>query len=246
VLTVQGLTRRYGDFVAVDDIDLEVRPGEILAFLGSNGAGKTTTIKMIVGLLRPTSGHVEVRGQDVWKSGSTARRTLGYVPDVPLLHEGLTARQFLWLIGGLYELPHAIVRARTEELLRFLAMEPHADGLIREFSLGMKRKMAIAAALIHSPELLLLDEVTNGLDPRAARDIKDYIAETARRGTGVLLTTHILDVAEEIADRIAIIDRGRIRALGTLQQLREQLGLPDGRLEEIFLRVTGNQAAVER
>ncbi|MCL4423973.1 MAG: ABC transporter ATP-binding protein [Firmicutes bacterium] len=235
-----GLEKRYGNFTAVQGINLTVRPGEVLAFLGSNGAGKTTTIKMMVGLLRPSGGQVWIAGHDVWAEGPAARRLLGYVPDVPILHEGLTAREFLWLVAGLYELPVPEGRRRTEELLAFLQLERWGDHLIRNFSLGMKRKMAIAAALVHRPQVLLLDEVTNGLDPRAAREIKDFITATAQEGTAVFLTTHILEVAQELAHRIAIIERGQLRAVGTLEELRQQAERPEAGLEEVFLALTGD------
>lgn len=169
------------------------------------------------------------------------RRLLGYVPDVPLLHESLTAREFLWLMAGLYGLPEAEGRRRAEELLAQVGLERWGDYQIRSFSLGMKRKMAIAAALVHRPRVLLLDEVTNGLDPRAGREVKDFIARAAREGAAVLLTTHILEVAEELAHRIAIIHEGEIRAVGDLAELRAAAGLPEAGLEEIFLALTANR-----
>jgi len=169
------------------------------------------------------------------------RRLLGYVPDVPLLHESLTAREFLWLMAGLYGLPEAEGRRRAEELLAQVGLERWGDHQIRSFSLGMKRKMAIAAALVHRPRVLLLDEVTNGLDPRAGREVKDFIARAAREGAAVLLTTHILEVAEELAHRIAIIHEGEIRAVGDLAELRAAAGLPEAGLEEIFLALTANR-----
>ena len=237
-IRLEGLTRRFGDFTAVGSISLTVAPGEVLAFLGSNGAGKTTTIKMLTGLLRPTAGSAFLGGRDVWRDGRAARRVMGYVPDVPILHEGLTARQFLRMVAGLYELPASEGRDRMEELLGFLGLEREADLLIRSFSLGMKRKMAIAAALVHRPRVLLLDEPTNGLDPRSARDIKDFIAGAARSGAAVFLTTHMLDVAQELAHRIAIIDRGELRALGTLGEIQAAVGRPGANLEELFLALT--------
>ncbi len=244
-IRLEGLVRRYGDFTAVDGLDLIVRPGEVLAFLGSNGAGKTTTIKMMTGLLRPSEGRVLILGRDLWAEGGEVRRLVGYVPDVPLLYDALTAREFLWLMAGLYGLDDTTGRQRADELLALVKLERHADQQIRSFSLGMKRKMAIAAALVHRPRVLLLDEVTNGLDPRAAREVKDFIGRAACDGVAVFLTTHILDVAEELAHRIAVIDGGRIRALGTLAELRRQTGLPDATLEQLFLALTGGAVAEE-
>jgi ABC-2 type transport system ATP-binding protein len=241
-LRLDGLRKCYDDFTAVAGLHLSVAPGEVLAFLGANGAGKTTTIRMMTGLLRPTAGRVFIGGHDLWTDGTAARRLVGYVPDVPLLYEGLTAREFLWLMAGLHGLPRPEGRRRADVLLALLQLERWGDHLLRTFSLGMKRKMAIAAALVHRPRVLLLDEVTNGLDPRAAREIKDLIAASAREGTAVFLTTHLLDVVQELAHRIAVIDRGELRALGTVDELRRQVGRPEAGLEELFLTLTGSPA----
>jgi ABC-2 type transport system ATP-binding protein len=241
-IRLEGLSRRFGDFAVVKSVSLSVAPGEVLAFLGSNGAGKTTTIRMMTGLLRPTGGRVYIGGRDVWAEGPAARRLFGYVPDVPLLYEGLTAREFLWLVAGLYDIPRDEGRRRAEELLSLLKMAQWRDQLLRNFSLGMKRKMAIAAALVHRPQVLLLDEVTNGLDPRATREVKDFISASARAGTAVFLTTHLLDVAQELAQRIAVIHRGELRALGTLGELRTLTGRPEAGLEELFLTLTEERA----
>lgn len=238
-VVLDGLSKRFGSFEAVRSLHLQVAPGEVVAFLGTNGAGKTTTMRMMTGLLRPSAGRVLVDGHDVWLEGAAARRLIGYVPDVPLLYDGLTAREFLWLMAGLYGLPPAEGRQRTEELLTFVGLADRANELIRGFSLGMKRKLAIAAALVHRPPVLLLDEVTNGLDIRAARDIKDFISAAARQGTAVFLTTHILEVAQELAHRVAILDQGQLCAVGNLDELRSQAGLPGANLEALFLELTG-------
>lgn len=231
------LTKRFGDFTAVDRLTLRVAPGEIFAFLGSNGAGKSTTIKMLVGLLRPTSGRILICGQDPWRD-LKARRLVGYVPDSPMLYANLTAQEHLWLIGGLYDLPEGEARARARDLLQQVGLEQHADQPIRSFSLGMKRKLAIASALMHRPPILLLDEATNGLDPRAAREVKDFISDAARSGTTIFLTTHLLDVVSELAHRVAIIDQGVLKACGTLAELQRAFGRPGGSLEELFLLAT--------
>ncbi|MFO7171817.1 MAG: ABC transporter ATP-binding protein [Bacillota bacterium] len=235
------LRRRYGDFEAVRGLNLEVPPGEVFAFLGPNGAGKTTTLKMMVGLLPPTAGRVEIAGHDVWKEPRAAKRVIGYVPDTPILHELLTGREFLWFMADLYGLPRAEARARTEELLAEFGLTEAGDRLIREYSLGMKRKLAIAAALLHRPRVLLLDEVTNGLDARAAREVKDRIRAWSREGITVFLTTHILSVAEELAHRIGVIHRGRLLCVGTLTELAARAGRPGANLEEVFLTLTGDR-----
>lgn len=231
------LTKQFGGYTAVDRLSLRVAPGEIFAFLGSNGAGKSTTIKMLVGLLRPTGGRVLVCGQDPWRD-LRARRLVGYVPDSPMLYENLTAQEHLWLVGGLYDLPEQEARVRAREVLGQVGLERHADQPVRSFSLGMKRKLAIASALVHRPPVLLLDEATNGLDPRAARDVKDFIAEATHSGTTIFLTTHLLDVVGELAHRVGIIDQGVLRACGALTDLQRIYGRPNASLEEIFLLAT--------
>ena len=235
---IENLVKRYGNFEAVKGISLSVRQGEIIGFLGSNGAGKTTTIRMMTGQLRPTSGDIRIEGHSVLTDRQQALRQLGYVPDVPVLYEGLTARQMLWFVGGLYGMSREESRARGEELLETFGLLPHADRMVGTYSLGMKRKISIAAGLMHRPPILVLDEVTNGLDPKAAREVKDRIAQQADQGVTVFLTTHILDIVEELADRIAIVDRGSLLAVGTLDELREEIGNPQANVETVFLEVT--------
>ncbi len=241
---LENLTKSYNGYPAVQGLNLTVRPGEIFGFLGANGAGKTTTLKMIVGLLPPTSGRVLVMDHDVWRDPAPAKRAIGYVPDTPILHDLLTAREFLWFMADLYGMTRARGKARAEELLDMMGLTPHADRLIRDFSLGMKRKLAIATALLHRPRVLLLDEVTNGLDARAAREVKDLIRSWARAGAAVILTTHVLSVAEELSDRIGLIHRGRLIAEGTAAELARQAGIPGANLEETFLALTGDEPPV--
>ncbi|MFZ5823692.1 MAG: ABC transporter ATP-binding protein [Bacillota bacterium] len=239
-ILLEDLRKNYGDFQAVEGLNIAVQPGEIFGFLGANGAGKTTTMKMMVGLLPPTSGRVLIAGADVWQEPRKAKRLIGYVPDTPILHELLTAQEFLWFMSDLYGMTRAEGKARSAELLEFLGLGPQADKLIRDFSLGMKRKMAIATALLHRPQVLLLDEVTNGLDARAAREVKDLVKNWAKQGVAVVLTTHILSIAEELSDRIGLIHRGRLIAMGTKDQLAQLAGKPEANLEEIFLTLTGD------
>jgi ABC-2 type transport system ATP-binding protein len=245
-IRLDHLRKSYGSFEAVRGLNLEVKPGEIFAFLGANGAGKTTTMKMMVGILPPTAGRVEIMGYDVWKEPAKAKRSIGYVPDTPILHELLTAQEFLWFIADLYGLSRVEGKRRAAELIDFLGLSHAADKLIRDFSLGMKRKMAIATALLHRPPVLLLDEVTNGLDARAAREVKDLIARLAREeGTAIFLTTHILSIPEELADRIGLIHKGQLIANGTIADLQAQANRPNANLEELFLTFTGESLPEE-
>lgn len=244
-ILLESLQKDYGSFHAVQGLDLTVQPGEIFAFLGANGAGKTTTIKMMVGLLPPTAGRVAIAGHDVWRNPREAKRSIGYVPDTPILHELLTAREFLWFMSDLYGMNRQQGVSRANELLAMLDLTAASDKLIRDFSLGMKRKMAIATALLHRPPVLLLDEVTNGLDARAAREVKDMIGKWAREGAAVFLTTHILSIAEELANRIGLIHRGRLIRVGTKEELAQVAGKPGANLEEIFLTLTGNEIPAE-
>jgi ABC-2 type transport system ATP-binding protein len=241
-ILLDDLRKSYGNFEAVRGLNVTVRPGEIYSFLGANGAGKTTTMKMIVGILPPTAGRVAIMGHDVWKRPAEAKRLIGYVPDTPILHELLTGQEFLWFMSDLYGLSRSEGKQRAAQLLQFLGLTAAADKLIRDFSLGMKRKMAIATALLNRPPVLLLDEVTNGLDARAAREVKDLIVRLAKsEGTAVFLTTHILAIPEEMADRIGLIHKGVIVAEGTMAELQTVAERPGSNLEELFLHFTGEQ-----
>jgi ABC-2 type transport system ATP-binding protein len=236
-IEVQGLRKVFKDTVAVDRIDLDVRRGEIFGFLGPNGAGKTTTIKMMIGLLRPTAGTARIGGYDIEREPLAAKAVIGYVPDQPYLPDKLTAREFLLFIGGLYRIPTAQIKQRGEELLKLFDLTDHADELLGGYSHGMRQKAALAGALLHDPQVLFLDEPTVGLDPRSARLIKDILRQLAARGSTVFLTTHILEIAEQLCDRVGIIRDGRVIALGTMTELRH--GDHDRSLEDIFLSLTG-------
>jgi len=233
-LEIRGLTRRYGPVVAVDGLDLEVRRGEILGFLGPNGAGKTTTLRCTSGLLRPHAGAIRVAGHDLEQEPRRARAAMGFVPDRPFLYPRLTAREFLDLVGALYDVPGPRGRARADEILSRLDLGPERDDLIETYSLGMRQKVAVAAAVLHDPPLLLLDEPLGGLDPQSARALKDLLRERAGAGHGVLVSTHLLDVAERLCDRVAIVSHGKLRASGTLDELRRESGATT--LEDVFLQ----------
>jgi ABC-2 type transport system ATP-binding protein len=239
-LVVQSLARRFGRLEAVVDVSLAVGPGEIVGFLGANGAGKTTTLRCISGLLEPHHGRITVAGADLAGEPRVAKTRLGFVPDRPLLYDKLSAREFLAFVAALYDLPAEAAERRAESLLARLDLAPHADRTIEGYSLGMRQKTSIVAALLHSPLLVLLDEPLNGLDPPSARVLKDLLREHAAAGGGVLVSTHLLDVAERLCDRVVILRSGRVVAAGTLDALR---GGDAGRsLEDVFLELGGADA----
>lgn len=244
LIETNQLSKHYGDKVAVDEVTFSVYPGEVFGFLGPNGAGKTTTIKMIVGLLLPTSGTVKVSGYDVVEQPLQAKAANGYVPDTPNLYAKLSGREFLRFVGDLYELERGQVTRRIDELLRLFNLEEAADDTIDSYSHGMQQKTALAAALMHDPRLLILDEPTVGLDPKSARLIKDILRQMADRGAAVFLSTHILEIAERMCDRIGIINQGKLIAVGTMDELRE-LGQGETSLEDIFLNLTGGTEYAE-
>ena len=241
---MRGLVRRYGRFTAVDGLDLEVLPGEILGFLGPNGAGKTTTLRACAGLLRPDAGSVEVAGRSLAREPLAAKARLGFVPDRPFLYERLTALEFLDFVGALYDVPATETAARGRELLERLDLGDAAADLIETYSHGMRQKISVTAALLHDPPLVLLDEPLQGLDPRGARALKDLLRERAARGLGVLVSTHLLEVAERLCDRVVILHHGRKVAEGSLDELRgatASAAAPrDGpaTLEDVFLALT--------
>jgi ABC-2 type transport system ATP-binding protein len=244
LIETKNLVKRYGDKTAVRDVSFNVFGGEVFGFLGPNGAGKTTTIKMMVGLLRPTSGSVAVAGYDVQKQPLQAKAVNGYVPDSPNLYSKLSARELLGFVGDLYEMPRQKIAERIEELLRLFELGDAQDDMIDTYSHGMKQKVALAAALIHDPKVLVLDEPTVGLDPKSARLIKDMLRQMADRGAAVFLSTHILEIAERMCDRIGIIDKGNLVAAGTMEELRS-LGKGEKSLEDIFLNLTGGAEVAE-
>lgn len=244
LIETQELSKRYGEKAAVEDVSFQVQAGEIFGFLGPNGAGKTTTIKMIVGLLQPTGGVVKVAGFDVQKQPLKAKAATGYVPDEPNLYPKLTARELLRFVGDLYGLDRARVERRSEELLRLFDLVSAGDDVIDSYSHGMQQKTALAAGLLHDPKVLVLDEPTVGLDPKSARLIKDILRQIADRGAAVFLSTHILEIAERMCDRIGIINRGRLIAVGTMDELRT-MGKGETSLEDIFLDLTGGAEYAE-
>ena len=244
-IEIRNLVKKYGDKLAVNDISLDVSAGEVFGFLGPNGAGKTTTIKMIVGLLQPTSGTVKVAGYDVQVQPLQAKAASGYVPDTPNLYAKLTGRELLRFVGDLYDLDRQQMAQRTEELLRVLDLTEAGDNTIDSYSHGMQQKASLAAALMHDPKVLVLDEPTVGLDPKSARLIKDILRQMADRGAAVFLSTHILEIAERMCDRIGIIDKGKLVAVGSMDELRSLGKAGEVSLEDIFLGLTGGAEEAE-
>jgi ABC-2 type transport system ATP-binding protein len=244
VIELTHVTKRYGTKPAVDDLSLAVAAGELFAFLGPNGAGKTTTIKMLCGLLFPTSGSVRVGGFDLATQGDQARQLISYVPDQPFLYDKLTGREFLQFVADLYGMPRDRAVGRMQAVIDLFALHEFVDDLTERYSHGMRQRTVFAAALIHEPKLLITDEPTVGLDPKSIRLLKDLLRAEANRGTTVFLSTHSLDVAQELADRIGIVEHGRLIGCGTLAALRKQASV-DGSLEEVFLKLT-EEAAAER
>jgi ABC-2 type transport system ATP-binding protein len=234
------LVRTFGQKVAVNHLNLTVQVGEFFGFLGPNGAGKSTTIKMMVGLLRPTSGSVWVGGVDVWKDPLRARSLMGVLPEYLNLYERLTGREFITFAGHMYGLPGEDVRRRTEELLHVLDLAGDADKLIVDYSVGMRKKVALAAAILHRPQVLFLDEPFEGIDPVSSRVIRDILRELTQHGTTIFFSSHIMEVVERLCTRVGIINQGVLVAEGTLQELRERAsGGKDATLEDIFLNVIG-------
>jgi ABC-2 type transport system ATP-binding protein len=237
LVSVEALTKRYGDMVAVDGISFDVRAGEIFGFLGPNGAGKTTTIKMLTGLVRPTSGSARICGYDIVDRPLDAKRAIGYVPDEPNLYGKLTAYEFLRFVADVYGVDGPQTGKRIEELLDLIELADAGANLIEGYSHGMKQKVALCAALLHEPRVYFLDEPTVGLDPKSARILKDIVRQVARSGNAVFMSTHIMEIAQGLCDRVAIIDRGKIAAIGTPADLSRLQGLAT--LEDTFLHLTG-------
>jgi len=241
-IEINHLTKRFGEKIAVNDLTLHVRPGELYAFLGPNGAGKTTTIKVIAGLLRPTSGSVRVAGHDLHSDSVDARRLISYVPDQPFLYEKLSGREFLRFVGDMYGMDRAERDARISRLAERFGTTEYLDDLAESYSHGMRQRVVITAAILHDPKVLVVDEPMVGLDPRSARLVKDALREMVANDVSVFMSTHTLSIAEEVASRIGIIHRGSLVAEGTVDELRSAEDT-SARLEDIFLTITREEPA---
>jgi ABC-2 type transport system ATP-binding protein len=245
MIEVERVVKRYGSFTAVDGVDITVAPGEIHGFLGPNGAGKTTTIRMIAGLLKPTAGRIVIDGHDLARDPVPAKTSLGFIPDRPFIYEKLTAGEFLRFHGGLYGMPPLAIEKRLSEMLEMFELTRWEGELVEAFSHGMKQRLVMCAAFLHRPRAVLVDEPMVGLDPRGARLIKAVFRAMSRRGVAILMSTHTLEVAEEMCDRISIILEGKIIARGSVDELRQLAGSQDEQLTPVFLKLTGGSGLQE-
>jgi ABC-2 type transport system ATP-binding protein len=237
VIEIQNLVKKFGSKVAVDGLTLTVEPGEIFTVLGPNGAGKTTTMKVLVGLLRPTSGTARIGGFDIVESTEQAKALLAYVPDEPYLYDKLTGREFLCFVGDLYGMTRSEIKKKAAPLIDKFEMEDYLDELCEGYSHGMKQRVVVSAALLHEPKVLVIDEPTVGLDPRSARHMRDLLRSIARENnSAIFMSTHVLPVAEQLADRIGIIDNGRLLTCAAPSEINELAG--SANLEETFLKLT--------
>ncbi len=243
MIRLEQLTKLYGSFRAVDAISMHVPKGALYGFLGPNGAGKTTTLRMIAGILRPTAGTVRIGGHDISVDPISAKAKLGFIPDRPFVYDKLTGAEFLRFVAGLYGQDGQLVERRVDELLEIFELSTWKNELVESYSHGMRQKLIISSALIHRPEVIVVDEPMVGLDPRAARLLKDLFRGFTSRGGTILMSTHTLEIAEALCDRIAIIQGGKIVAHGTMAELRKQHEA--GGLEDLFMRLTGGAAAKE-
>ncbi len=239
MIEISSLSMRYGDLLALDGLDLVIPRGELFAFLGPNAAGKTTTIKLLTGLIAPTGGCAKICGHDIQKAPMEAKRRIGYVPDVAEFYDKLTPLEFMAFIAELFQVDRAAAKRRTPELMERFSLIPYARQRIENLSHGTRQRLAFASALLHEPEVVIVDEPMVGLDPKNARVVKEELKARSRAGATVFLSTHLLNVAEELADRVGIIHRGKLRALGTVGEIRAQVaGGGERSLEELFLGIT--------
>jgi ABC-2 type transport system ATP-binding protein len=237
MIELHHVSKKYGNKPAVDDLHLTIAKGELFAFLGPNGAGKTTTIKMMCGLLFPNAGKIRIAGFDLETQGQEARQRISFVPDTPYLYEKLTGREVLRFVADMYQMSEEKALARIDEMIELFNLYSFVDDLTQNYSHGMRQRTVFAAALLHEPEVLIVDEPTVGLDPHGIRLLKDVLRNETKRGATVFLSTHSLDIAQELSDRIGVINQGKLIGLGTLDQLRHRADL-NGNLEEVFLKMT--------
>jgi ABC-2 type transport system ATP-binding protein len=236
---LKEITKRYNEIIAVNNINLDIKKGEIFALLGPNGSGKSTTLKMLLGLVQPDGGSINVLGLNVQKDAVTIKQQVGYVPESPNIYEFLTGIEYLDFIGDIYGMPAEEKKQRITEYLKALQLEGREGDMITSYSDGMKKKISLISAFIHRPKLLLLDEPLNALDPRSARIVKDFLQQLKTQGVTTIMSTHVLEIAQALCDRIGIMYQGKLLAVGNMSELRQMASLPDSGLEDIFLRLTG-------
>jgi ABC-2 type transport system ATP-binding protein len=238
-VNLRSVTKCYNEIVAVNNISLTINTGEIFGLLGPNGSGKSTTLKMALGLVTPTAGEISVLGMNVQKDPVAVKQQVGYVPEAPNVYEFLTGIEYLDFIADIYGVPNSEKKERITEYLKALELEGREGDMINSYSDGMKKKISLISAFIHKPKLLLLDEPLNALDPRSARIVKDFLHELKAQGVTTIMSTHVLEIAEAICDRIGIMYQGNILALGNMNELRQRASMPSSGLEDIFLKLTG-------
>ncbi len=236
-----ALTKRFGSNNAVNELDLRIPAGEFFCFLGPNGAGKTTTIKLLTGLLKPSSGRAIIGGHDIQQEPVAAKQLLGYIPDTPFLYEKLTGREFMRFVSGLYQLPEASAAKRSEELLELFEIRVVGDQLIEDYSHGMRQKLSFASCFLHEPQVVVVDEPWVGLDPKNIRFVKNFLREQAREGSTIFMSTHSLSVIEDATDRIGIIHNGVLLHIGSLSEIKA-LSRNPGSLEDVFLELTNDES----
>ena len=242
MIETKDLVKRFGSKTAVNHLNLRIETGEFFCFLGPNGAGKTTTIKLLTGLLKPTSGQAVIGGHDIQQDPVAAKQLLGYIPDTPFLYEKLTGREFMRFVAGLYQVPEDVASTRGEELLELFEIRHVGDQLIEDYSHGMRQKLSFASCFLHDPKIVVVDEPWVGLDPKNIRFVKNFLREKTRDGVTIFMSTHSLSVIEEAADRIAIIHHGNLLHTGSLSEIKA-LSRNPGSLEDVFLELTNAEAA---
>jgi ABC-2 type transport system ATP-binding protein len=245
MIEIRDCTKKYGELLAVNNLSLEVKESEIFGFLGPNGAGKSTTIRMMVGLIRPDSGVITIGGYDISQDPVNAKRTLAYVPEKGYLHEKLTAWEYLTFISGLYSMDEEVFRKNASEYLEIFSLSQWKDEVIGSFSMGMKQRLLLSSAFMRNPKVIILDEPHNGLDPKGVRLLKDILFRLKGAGAAIVLSTHIIAIAEQICDRIAIINKGSVAAQGSNEDLKHYARSSDKTLEDIFLRLTSGYEGPE-
>ncbi|KAB2925464.1 MAG: ABC transporter ATP-binding protein [Bacteroidetes bacterium] len=238
MIELHNLTKTFGPFTAVDDVSLSIPAGEFFGFLGPNGAGKTTTIKMMTGLFTPTAGSIRINGFDVVKEPLKAKATFGYIPDHPYLYDKLTGREFIYSMGGLYGMRKETLKENVQRVIDLLELESWVDKKTEDYSQGMRQRVTFAAAFVHEPKTVIIDEPMVGLDPRSARIVKDTLKRMSQNGVSIFMSTHILEMVEELCDRVGIINKGRMVFLDTRENLHRHKAKYDGKLESVFLELT--------